>query len=61
MGIDGTEGIKALSKKGAYIITQTTLSADESSMPNSVIKSGFADEVLEPKQMPAAIIAYMAK
>lgn len=61
MGIDGTEGITALSKKGAYIIAQTTLSADESSMPNSVIKSGYADEVLEPKQMPAAIIAYMAK
>ena len=61
MGVDGTEGIKALSKKGAYIIAQTALSADESSMPYSVIDSGYADEILEPKQMPKAIIAYVAK
>ena len=61
MGVDGTEGIKALSKKGAYIIAQTALSADESSMPYSVIDSGYADEILEPKQMPEAIIAYVAK
>jgi two-component system CheB/CheR fusion protein len=60
MGVDGTEGIKALSEKGAYIIAQTPLSADESSMPNSVIDSGYADEVLDPKHMPAAIIAYLA-
>jgi two-component system CheB/CheR fusion protein len=61
MGVDGTEGIKALSEKGAYIIAQTPLSANESSMPNSVIDSGYANEILDPKHMPAAIIAYLAR
>lgn len=61
MGVDGTEGVKALSKKGAYIIAQTAMSADESSMPYSVINSGYADEILEPKQMPGAIINHLSK
>ncbi|HEX8609194.1 MAG TPA: chemotaxis protein CheB [Pedobacter sp.] len=60
MGVDGTEGIKALSEKGGYIIAQTPLSASKSSMPNSVIESGYANEVLDPKHMPAAIIAYLS-
>ena len=60
MGVDGTEGIKALSKKGGYIIAQTPLSASKSSMPDSVIESGFVNEVLDPKHMPAAIIAYLS-
>jgi two-component system CheB/CheR fusion protein len=61
MGVDGTEGVKALSKKGAYIIAQTAMSADESSMPYSIIHSGYADEILEPKQMPSAILAYLSR
>ena len=61
MGVDGTEGVKALSKKGAYIIAQTAMSADESSMPYSVINSGYVDEILEPKQMPGAIINHLSK
>jgi two-component system CheB/CheR fusion protein len=61
MGVDGTNGIQALSEKGAYIIAQTPLSAGQSSMPNSVIDSGYVDEILDPKHMPAAIIAYMAR
>lgn len=60
MGEDGTEGIKALSSKGGYIIAQSLSSAGKSSMPSSVIDSGFVDKILEPKDMPAAIISYVA-
>jgi two-component system CheB/CheR fusion protein len=59
MGEDGTEGIKALSKNGGYIIAQSLSSAGKSSMPSSVIDSGYVDNILEPKDMPAAIIAYV--
>ena len=45
LGVDGTKGVEALSKKGAYIIAQTAMSADESSMPQSIINSGYADEI----------------
>jgi two-component system CheB/CheR fusion protein len=56
MGEDGTDGVKALAKKGAYIIAQTPSSAEASSMPISIITSECADIILEPKDMPAAII-----
>ena len=59
MGRDGTEGIKALSANGAYIIAQSVSSASQAGMPDSVINSGFVNEILEPKEMPAAIIAYV--
>lgn len=47
LGVDGTKGLEALLKKGAYIIAQTAMSADESSMPKSIIDSGYADESLK--------------
>jgi two-component system CheB/CheR fusion protein len=56
MGEDGTDGVKALAKKGAYIIAQTPHSAEASSMPISIIASECADKILNPKDMPAAII-----
>ncbi|UKT62989.1 chemotaxis protein CheB [Pedobacter mucosus] len=60
MGIDGTEGVKALSKNGAYILIQTPHSAEEESMPTNIIELGYAAKVLDPKDMPAAIIDYIA-
>jgi two-component system CheB/CheR fusion protein len=59
MGIDGTAGVKMLAEQGAYILAQTSLSASESSMPNSVKVSGYANQILDPKDMPAAIISYI--
>jgi two-component system CheB/CheR fusion protein len=56
MGEDGTDGVKALAKKGAYIIAQTPNSAEASSMPISIITSECADKILDPKDMPAAIV-----
>jgi len=59
MGEDGTEGVKALAKKGAYIIAQTPNSAEASSMPMSIITSECADEILAPKDIPRAIIDFV--
>ena len=59
MGQDGTEGTKALYENGGYVIAQSLVSAGKSSMPRSVINSGYVNEILEPRDMPAAIIAYV--
>jgi two-component system CheB/CheR fusion protein len=61
MGRDGTAGVKMLAEHGAYILAQTSLSASESSMPNSVKVSGYANQILDPKDMPAAIMGYIEK
>lgn len=59
MGKDGTDGVKMLAQQGAYILAQTALSAGESSMPDSVKVSGYANQILDPKDMPEAIIKYI--
>lgn len=59
MGKDGTKGITALAKCGSYVIAQIPVSAEQDSMPVSVIASGLANEILYPKQMPQAIIDHL--
>lgn len=59
MGTDGTAGVKILAEQGAYILAQTPLSAIESSMPDSVEASGYANQILDPKDMPEAIIRHI--
>lgn len=61
MGHDGSEGIKMISEGGGYIIAQDPNSADQSSMPLSVIAGGYTDEILQPKQMPKSIREYLAR
>ncbi|QPH41783.1 hypothetical protein IZT61_04830 [Pedobacter endophyticus] len=61
MGHDGSEGIKMISESGGYIIAQDPNSADQSSMPLSVIAGGYTDEILQPKQMPKYIREYLAR
>jgi len=56
MGKDGTNGIEAISQNGGTIIAQEPLSAKEESMPEGVIDSGYADFILNPKQMLEQII-----
>lgn len=56
MGSDGTKSVEAISKKGGVIIAQDLQSADNDSMPQSVIASGYSDYILDPKAMPAQII-----
>jgi two-component system CheB/CheR fusion protein len=59
MGKDGTNGITAIAKQGGYIIAQIPVSAEQDSMPLGVIASGFANEILYPKQMPQAITNHL--
>lgn len=61
MGVDGTEGVKVIAEKGGYIIVQIPDSANEESMPLSVIKAGYVNEILYPSQMPQAIIDYVSR
>ncbi|MCX2449717.1 chemotaxis protein CheB [Pedobacter sp. PLR] len=61
MGKDGTKGVKMIAEAGGYVIAQSLLSAGEDSMPESVIISGCANEILSPKQMPQAIIDYVGR
>ncbi|MCX2479876.1 chemotaxis protein CheB [Pedobacter sp. MC2016-15] len=56
MGDDGTTGVRAMAKSGAYIIAQTPHTAGHQSMPESVIEAGFVNAILDPKYMPKAII-----
>jgi two-component system, chemotaxis family, protein-glutamate methylesterase/glutaminase len=56
MGSDGTKGAEAIKSKGGHIIAQSPESAVISSMPNSVIKAGLADEILVPDEIAERII-----
>lgn len=59
MGTDGTIGVKAIAKKGGYIIAQAPSSAEASGMPTSIIISACADRILAPKDIPVAIAHYV--
>jgi two-component system CheB/CheR fusion protein len=61
MGKDGTKGVKKIADAGGYVIAQIPVSAGEDSMPISVIETGYANEILYPKQMPQAIIDYVGR
>jgi two-component system CheB/CheR fusion protein len=55
MGTDGTKGISELINAGCYVMVQDPENSDQDSMPNSVIKAGYANVILHPKEMPKAI------
>lgn len=59
MGQDGTLGVKAIAKNGGYVMAQIPISAEQDSMPEGVIASGYAHEILAPKDMPRAIVDYV--
>jgi len=61
MGVDGTKGVKMIADAGGYVIAQSPVSAGEDSMPISVIKAGYVNEILSPRQMPQAIINYVKR
>ncbi|MBF0217544.1 MAG: PAS domain-containing protein [Candidatus Omnitrophica bacterium] len=50
-GSDGTEGAKAIKANGGTVFAQDESSSAYFGMPESVIKSGYADLVLEPKDI----------
>jgi two-component system chemotaxis response regulator CheB len=55
MGCDGTKGAEAIKAAGGHIIAQAPETAVIGSMPNSVIKSGLADEILPPEEISERI------
>ncbi|EGV28609.1 signal transduction histidine kinase with CheB and CheR activity [Thiorhodococcus drewsii AZ1] len=55
---DGTQGAVLLKQIGGLVIVQTPGSASYSGMPESVVKAGQADLVLEPGAIAAALCAW---
>lgn len=55
-GKDGTKGIEAISKNGGIVIAQELRSAQNESMPQGVISSGYVNYILNPKKMPEAVV-----
>jgi two-component system CheB/CheR fusion protein len=60
MGHDGTLGLRALREHGGLVIAQTVKSALYDAMPKSAIDSGLVDYILEPEEMYAFILKYIA-
>ena len=55
MGKDGTEGLKLLKSKGAYVLAQDEASCVVFGMPMEAIKAGVVDEVLPLNQLAEKI------
>ena len=61
MGSDGTLGLQALKAVGGLTVVQEPSSAQFDSMPRSAIAAGCADIVALPADMPARILAFVAR
>ena len=59
MGSNGSAGAQAVKAAGGICIAQDPDSAEFQSMPRSLIDSGYADQVLPPDKMPAALVGYV--
>ncbi|MGO9173165.1 MAG: chemotaxis protein CheB [Rhodomicrobium sp.] len=55
-GTDGSEGLKAVKKKGGFVIVQDPSEAAFDGMPKSAIKTGEADLILPAAGIPGALI-----
>ena len=55
MGCDGTKGIAALKRAGAYVLVQDEASSVVWGMPGSAINSGNVDEVHPLMEIPEAV------
>ena len=55
-GADGTEGLKAVKKRGGFVIVQDPSEAAFDGMPKSAIKTGQADRTLPVAGIPAALV-----
>lgn len=61
LGSDGTAGVMEIKKKGGMVIARNPETSEFSSMPAHAIATGMVDFMLEPKEMPKAIEAYIEK
>jgi two-component system CheB/CheR fusion protein len=60
-GSDGTLGVRAIKGEGGMVMVQNPASTQYDGMPRSVIATGLADFQLPPAEMPAQLIAYVAR
>jgi two-component system CheB/CheR fusion protein len=59
-GSNGSAGAQAVKAAGGICIAQEPQTAEFQSMPRSLIDSGYADQVLAPRDMPAALLSYIS-
>jgi two-component system CheB/CheR fusion protein len=58
MASDGTSGLKAVKSELGMVMVQDPKSAKFDGMPSSAIKTGLADYILSPEEMPEQLIKY---
>src|ERR1017187_8708761 len=58
---DGTAGLKAVKSELGMVMVQDPLSAKFDGMPTSAIKTGLADYILPPEEMPDQLIKYTSQ
>ena len=60
-GSDGTLGVRAIKGEGGMAMAQNPASTEYDGMPRSAISTGLVDYELPPAEMPAQLIAYVAR
>ncbi|MBU2493056.1 MAG: PAS domain-containing protein [Bacteroidetes bacterium] len=58
MASDGTAGLKAIKSELGMVMVHDPKSAKFDGMPTSAIKTGLADYILPPEEMPAQLVKY---
>jgi two-component system, chemotaxis family, CheB/CheR fusion protein len=60
-GSDGTQGVRAIKAAGGMVMAQNAASSEFDGMPRSAFATGLVDYELPPAEMPAQLIAYVAR
>lgn len=60
MASDGSAGLKAIKNELGMVMVQDPKSAKFDGMPSSAIKTGLADYILPPEEMPGQLIKYIS-
>jgi len=58
-GSDGTRGVRAVKEHGGMVMVQDESSCKFNGMPRAAISTGMADFILNPKDMPDQLMAYV--
>ena len=61
MASDGTAGLQAVKNKLGMVMVQDPESAKFNGMPDSAVKTGLADYILAPEDMPESLIKYTSQ
>ena len=61
MASDGTAGLKTVKSELGMVMVQDPKSAKFDSMPNNAIKTGLADYILHPEDMPDQLAGYISQ